>query len=166
MDLVKKSTKRKNHNKNFINRINPLIEYFKVHGTLANIKQTDIITINEEVVRIGWLITNLRQEKRKGLLQDSDIILLEYLDINWGDNIANNIDVIKDYYKNYKSLETLTQYSKDYKYKGKKVNIGSILANLRTDYKEGKLSEQQIRVLTEIGFKFSGISAIHWGVIR
>jgi len=155
MDLVKKSTKRKNHNQNFIKRISPLIEYFKEHGTLADIKQTDTIIVNGEVVRIGWLITNLRQEKRKGLLQDTDIVFLDYFDMNWGDTIANNIDVIKHYYKNYKSFNSLTQYSKDYNYKGKKVNIGSILANLRTDYKEGRLTEQQIKELVEMGLKLA-----------
>ena len=148
MDLVTKTRKRKNHNLNFVKRIAPLIEYFKQNGTLSKIKQTDEYEFNGEMVKIGWLITNLRQEKRKGLLQDSDIVLLDYLDINWGDVLNQHLEVLEDYYLKNKTLSGLTQYAGVYLYKDKVVSLGNIISYLR---QSADITKEQVEDLEQKG---------------
>lgn len=148
MDLVTKTRKRKNHNVNFVKRIAPLIEYFKQNGTLSKIKQSDEYEFNGEMVKIGWLVTNLRQEKRKGLLQDSDKMLLDYLGIDWGDILNQHLEVLEDYYLKNKTLSNLTQYSGDYSYKDKLVSLGNIISYLR---QSEDLTKEQIEDLAQKG---------------
>ena len=64
-------------------RLKPLMEYFKIHGSIADIKQNETFEYNGENVKIGWLVTNLRQDKKKGLLSQSVIELLDYMEMNW-----------------------------------------------------------------------------------
>lgn len=148
MNLVKKTRKRKNHNQNFIKRINPLIEFFKKNGTIEGIKQTDTTLIDGEVVNIGWLITNLRQEKRKGLLQETDIMLLDYLGIDWGDVLNQHLEILDHYFSKNKTLSDLTQYSGNYNYKNKMVSLGNIVQYLRTCE---DLTNEQIESLQKKG---------------
>lgn len=152
MDLVTKIRKRKNHNLSFIKRISPIIEYFKKNGTISNIKQNEVFEVDGEVIKIGWLITNLRQEKRKGILQDYDIILLDYLGIDWGDILSQHFEVVEYYYAKHGTLSTLTQYSGDYKYKDKVVNLGYIVTYLR---QSKDLTKEQIESLEQKGLNLA-----------
>ena len=148
MSLIEKSRQRKDRNLNFIKRISPLMEYFKEHGTIADIKQSDVICVDGEDVNIGWLVTNLRQEKRKGLLQESEIMLLDYIDMNWGNVLTQYLEVLDAYYDKYKTLSNLTQYSGIFKYKKQSFNLGQIVTHIRLS---NKLTETEVELLQKRG---------------
>ena len=83
MNLVEKSTKRKNHNKDFIVRISPLIEYFKQNGTISNIHNNDSIIIDGKRYNIGRTIGYFRLKHNKGKLKQEYIDELDAMGMKW-----------------------------------------------------------------------------------
>jgi flagellin-like hook-associated protein FlgL len=86
------------------------------------------------------------------LLADTDIALLDYLDIDWGDILQQYLNILKEVYKEHKTISHLTQYSGDYIFKGQKVNLGLIIQYIRKSNSSGKLTDEDIKTLTSMGF--------------
>ena len=139
-------------------RLKPLIKYFKEHGTIADIRQKHEVIIDG--VRVNFLVTALRRDKRNGNLNQETIDLLDYMGMIWEPQnpFEKNKKILWAWIKQNGSLENLTQYS-TMEYDGELVDIGDILINLRKGYKKGVLTEAQIEFLEMNGVVFAPKSA-------
>ena len=135
-------------------RLKPLIEYFKVYGSIGDIKQLDDIVVGG--VKINYLISNLRRDRKKGVLNQETVELLDYMGMVWEPQnpFEKNKKILWAWIKQNGSLENLTQYS-TMEYDGELVDIGDILTNLRKAYKKGVLTEAQIEFLEMNGVVFA-----------
>lgn len=133
-------------------RIKPLVEYYKEYGNIANIKQNQEYMVDGECVKIGWIIANLRQDKKKGVLAEDIIELLDYMGMQWdGNNLfEEKKKILLAWYMENKTLANLTQYS-TLQYGGEVVDIGKILLGIRKDKKKGLLTDAQIELLESLG---------------
>ena len=138
--------------KDMYGRIRPLISYFKEFGTIDNIKQNQEYEVNGEIVKIGWIVANLRQDKKRGSLSHDLIEILDYMGMNWGktDFFERKKKILLAWYLENKTLGNLTQYSK-FQYGDELVDIGTILSQLRQEKKNGQLSSAQIELLDNLG---------------
>ena len=125
-------------------RIRPLIAYYKNFGTISSIKQNDEFDFDGERVKIGWIIANLRQDKKKGLLAEDLVDFLNYMGMSWnGQDFFDNWKKYFDYwYLKNKTLSNLNQYTK-MEYNGNLINIGEILSKAR-EYKRKNILKTHI----------------------
>jgi len=108
-------------------------------------------------VKIGKWIHGQKQQKDKGLLQKKQIQLLEDLDIEWFSNEETpkpkthydkwmeNYNLAKEFFIENGHLNVPTKNKK----------LSSWLYSQKNKYKNGKLSEEQIMLLEEIGINWS-----------
>jgi len=133
-------------------RIKVLMAYYKEFGTLSNIYQDQEYVYNGEVIKIGWIVSNLRQDKKKGLISKDTVDLLDYMDMNWDGK--HLFDYYKKYivawFLQYKTLSNLTQYSK-FQYGDQLIDMGYILTYLKGAKKKGELTKAQIDFLDLCG---------------
>ena len=134
----------------FAARIAPLIAYYKGFGTIATIKTSDRYEINGQIYKIGNLISNLRQTYAQ--LEPEEISLLESMGIVWDKTTTfkDRITPLLAYCKDFDTIATIKQ--KDtYKVNGQIYNIGTLISTLRQEYNQGKLNQEEINLLNDMG---------------
>lgn len=149
--------------RDFLKRVQPLVDYYKEFHTLENIKQKD----EYNGVKIGMLVSNLRRDKNNNLLSQEEIDYLSFMDFKWDDYISFEKDIkpIKEWFKRYGNLNELNRYSK-IEINGKIVNIGDIVQRLRTQRKNNLLSLLQISFLDNLGFSWAGLEEIYADILQ
>lgn len=149
--------------RDFLKRVQPLVDYYKEFHTLENIKQKDVFNS----IKIGMLVANIRRDKNNGLLSDEEIEFLSLMDFKWDDYIsfAKDVKPIKEWFKRYGNLENLNRYSK-IEIDGKVVNIGDIVQRLRSSRKNNKLTLLQISFLDNLGFQWASLEEIYADLIQ
>lgn len=135
-------------------RLDSLKAYYEEFGTIANIGLGDIYNYQGKDVRIGGLINHLRAKYKNGKLSEDYIQVLNSWGMNWGFRdivkFKDRLEPLIAYYKEFGTLANIK--SQDiYNYQGKKINIGVVIQNLRTDYKKNKLSSERIQLLNSMG---------------
>ena len=127
-------------------RIRILMEYFKVFGTIGNIRQ-DTIFKGEQ---IGMKVANLRRDKDN--LSIEIVELLDYMGMNWnGQDIFKKVKpYLLAWYFKHKTLSNLTQYSK-MEYDGMEIDMGEMLLNIRRAKRNEVLTDAQIEFLDNLG---------------
>lgn len=137
--------------RDFFKRIEPLYTYFKEFGSLEGIKQNDVYEIDGKVCKIGLLVSNIRMDRKRGLISDTEVKFLSGMGFDWGDTFKKRLKPLLVWHKKHKTLKNLTQYS-TMDYEGNpNFNIGEILSSLRREKKEGKFSLEQIEILDKLG---------------
>lgn len=133
-------------------RLAPLKAYYNEFGTIENIKISDIYNYNGKEVRIGTLINHLRNEYNTGKLLDEQISELEAIGMVWElrARFKDRLAPLKAYYNEVGSLGDI-KVKDIYQFQGKDIRIGSLINCLRTEYKQGKLSQEEIEVLNSMG---------------
>jgi len=149
--------------RDFLKRVQPLVDYYKEFHTLENIKQKD----EYKGVKIGMLVSNLRRDKNNNLLSKEEIDYLSFMDFKWDDYISFEKDIkpIKEWFKKYGNLNELNSYSK-IEINGKIVNIGDIVQRIRTQRKNNLLSLLQITFLDNLGFSWANLEEIYADLIQ
>jgi hypothetical protein len=143
----------KNKNIDVYKKIRPLMAYFKEFGTLKDIKQKTEFEYNGEVVKIGWLVQNIRRDLKNEKISSEMKDMLDYMEFDWEKNsiFENNKKYLLAWYFENKTLSNMTQYS-TMKYGDEEIKIGNVLGKLRTlkknnenEYEELKRDEIFIR---------------------
>lgn len=75
----------------FKDRLAPFKAYYKEFGSLSNIKFTDVYYFADKDVKIGELISSLRKEYKKGILNNETIELLNSMGMIWDATFRKNI---------------------------------------------------------------------------
>ena len=125
----------------------PLIDYYNKVGSLSNIHTGDVYEFEGKQIRIGNMIAQLRFKHKRGMLADDKVQLLNRLGIKWS---YDRFDGLREYYKEFGTLSTIT-YETTYTYNQKTVNLGSIVYNMRDEYKRGLLSQDLIDEFNSMG---------------
>lgn len=137
----------------FKEKINILKAYLKENNTiLQHVKVNTSYIFNNRKCYIGVWISKFRVAYNKGELSKEQICELEHLGINWRkqNGFEDKVEIIKTYIKKHGSLADI-KTTQTFKYNGKIVNIGAIIHHFRQYYKNGKLTQQQINTLEELG---------------
>ena len=133
-------------------RLDPLIAYYNEFGTIANINQKDVYNYQGQDIQIGYLIRNLRQEYKNGKLTQEEVELLNSMGMVWRatKTFKDRITPLVAYYNEFGTIANIKQ-SDIYKYQGKDMKIGSLINNLRQEYKNGKLTQEELDLLNSMG---------------
>lgn len=147
--------------KNFEKRIQILIDYYIEFGHL-HIKQTD----EYKGVKVGHLVTELRRERKNGLITNEEAGILTAMGFQWTGKCTpeQKLQELLDWLKLHGTLENLTAYSK-MEVNGETINIGATVAYFRRLNKLGRLSLVQKSFLKSIGFPFGGLEETYVGLI-
>ncbi len=128
-------------------RFLPLQAYYEKYGTLALINGKETISVNGQQYAIGGLITSLRGEYRNNELSASDIAKLESMGMVWK---HDRMFALRQYYNEFGTISNIKK-STMYEYAGKEINLNNIIVTIRADYKKGKLSNEEIAELNNMG---------------
>ena len=128
----------------FNDKIAPLVEYYKEHGTIG-----DIVVNRGD--RLGKLVHNLRNDRKRGRLTDEQIKILDDMGMVW----EVEIDWFTPFYKK------LVAYNK--KHGGfdgitNHPEIGNLVVSIRQAYHgkgRRKITPEMIKKLNKIGFPWS-----------
>ncbi len=131
----------------FDDRMAPLIAYYNEFGTIANIKQKDVYNYEGKSIKIGNLIALLRQQYKKGLLNEDTIKLLNNMGMSWS---YDRMEPLRAYYNEFGTISSINA-SAVYYFAGKEIKIGSLISTLRTEYRKGKLTPAEINELELMG---------------
>ena len=69
----------------------PLKAYYKEFGTISSINASAVYYFADKDVKIGELISSLRQEYKKGILNNETIELLNSMGMIWDASFRKNI---------------------------------------------------------------------------
>lgn len=127
-------------------------EYYAKNGNLL-VPQKYVIEKNNEVIRLGAWINNLRVKYKKNELEDYQIELLNCIGMVWDvyeKQFMDNYELAKSYYEQFGNLLIPQEYIM---IKDDQVEfpIGHWISSIRDDYDKGKLTEDRIWMLNEIG---------------
>lgn len=126
-----------------------LIEWVKIHGSLANLNAYSTMEVDGKTVNIGAVVAYFRRLNMVGKLPLAQKLYLKSLGfpfVELGDTYADLID----YYNKYGSVSKLKNDTV-YVYKGKKHNIGKQVVYIIKRFKEGKLSETEYQFFNKLG---------------
>ena len=123
-------------------------EYYEEHGDLE-VKQSFQI----KGVALGRWINRQRQTYKQGKLSEDRIQLLRDIGMRFETNKnelewMKNYKLAKEYYEEYGDLEVKESFQT------KEVALGRWIDTQRQTYKQGKLSEDRIQLLRDIGMRF------------
>ena len=134
------------------------VEYYKENGHLE-IPKTYQVTLEEGmIVNLGyWIITQRQLYKNDKLSQDR-IKLLEKIAMKWSNLLTweENYKLAEEYYRQNGHLEIIQNYKVTLQ-DGTIVNLGNWISTQRQFYKKCKLSEDRIKLLENIGMKWSNL---------
>lgn len=137
-------------------------QFYKEYGHL-NIPQTYIINLDNNLINLGTWLIKQRELKRTNKLSDKQIKLLEDLNVIWNpyndyfekrktkyEKIwIRNYELAKKYFEKYGNLLIAAQHLEYID--GQRILIGGWIASQREKYKLNKLTDEQIKLLEEIG---------------
>lgn len=137
-------------------------QFYKEYGHL-NIPQTYIINLDNNLINLGTWLIKQRELKRANKLSDTQIKLLEDLNVIWNpyndyfekrktkyEKIwIRNYEIAKKYFEKYGNLLIAAQHLEYVD--GQRILIGGWIASQREKYKLNKLTDEQIKLLEEIG---------------
>ncbi|MBO5910137.1 MAG: helicase associated domain-containing protein, partial [Clostridia bacterium] len=126
-----------------------LRDYYKEHGTLANIKHSDTYNYKGRNIKIGAYIIYLRARRKAGDLPQKEVEELTHMGIKW---CFDKIEVITAYYQEFGNINV--PKSQKYIYKGSKVNIGNMLDQLKRAKADGLLDDEEIKALESMGIEW------------
>ena len=136
----------------FEDRIAPLIDYYNNFGSVDNIVSNQQYEFGGKMLNIGNLVHALRYEARNGKLTEEQKVALEAVGMNWDKKKQFGVkwDVLKAYYKQNGSIDQIS-VSETFEYKDVEYPIGRHIFELRIRYREGKLGNNEIRLLEKLG---------------
>ena len=122
------------------------VEYYNTHGNL----EISLDYATADGFRLGIWLRTQRKKYRTGKLDKEQTKKLEQLGVAWNvgkDSWQQGYTILCKYRKKYGSCAVKSDYVTDDGYR-----LGSWVNNQRTGYKKGRLSDEHIRLLEEIGF--------------
>ena len=148
--------------------------YFNHYGNLemtGKFKTVNGYEYDENGIKLGLWILNQRQALKKGKVTDEQLKLLKEIGMIIGnvndEKWMQNYKLAKAYYEYYGNLEIPQDFRtiNGYEYDESGKNIGDWISNQRQAYKNngrGKITEQQIKLLEEIGMRFIDYKDEKW----
>ena len=123
-----------------------LKRYYEVNGDcLVPVKFETV-----EGVRLGSWVGRQRGDKKKGLLSADRVTMLEEVDFVW-DPLAAQWEETIQALVNYKKVEGDCLVPADFK-TVEGLNLGQWVRTQRKAYKKGRLTEDRVKLLEEVGF--------------
>ncbi len=148
--------------------------YYEHHGNLeipTKFKTINGYEYDENGIKLGLWILNQRQALKKGKVTDEQLKLLKEIGMIIGnvndEKWMQNYKLAKAYYEYYGNLEIPQDFRtiNGYEYDESGKNIGDWISNQRQAYKNNgrrKITEQQIKLLEEIGMRFIDYKDEKW----
>jgi len=143
------------------------VDYYKQHGNL-DMPQNYSIKIGEEVIDLGLWLHNQRHFYKNYNLSKEKIKLLESIGMKWTQISflwEDKFEIAKAYYEHYGNLDVPIGFSTingyDFDDGDDSVKLGNWINAQRSNYKNGKLSEEKIKLLEGIGMKWS-LQTLAW----
>ena len=148
--------------------------YYEHHGNLeipTRFKTINGYEYDENGIKLGLWILNQRQALKKGKVTDEQLKLLKEIGMIIGnvndEKWMQNYKLAKAYYEYYGNLEIPQDFRtiNGYEYDESGKNIGDWISNQRQAYKNNgrrKITEQQIKLLEEIGMRFIDYKDEKW----
>lgn len=127
-------------------------EYFDIHKEI-NIHRN---TVFKEFALGRW-VESQRSAYKKGKLSNTQISLLQSLDIIWDipdSKWLENYGYLKEYYQENGNINIKVNFN----YKEK--NIGKFLAHQRENFKNGTLTAERLILLNKIGFQDNLVNSV------
>lgn len=127
------------------------VEYHKEHGDL-NVSQK---YVDENGFRLGFWVDSQRKARKNGsaALTEDRIARLDALGIIWGDKTEklwnDGFQALCDYYREHDSFKVPSEYISP-----TGIKLQSWVGLQRAKYRKGKLTDEQIKRLKDIGFEF------------
>lgn len=146
--------------KTFEESFNLVVEFYNEHKNI----NLPIEYYTEDGYNLGGFIYSQKQLKKKGLLSPERIKMFDDLGIDWTiKEVKNNItwdemcELASSYYKKYGNLDIGRSFiTKDgINRDADGYSLGRWLSRQRVNYKNGKLSKQQIEKLEKIGINWN-----------
>lgn len=130
-------------------------EYCKQFGDLL-VPQKYVTEYNNEIISLGAWINALRVRYKNNNLDNYQIELLNRIGMVWDvyeKQFMDNYAIAKGYYEEFGNLLIPQEYVvlKEDNGNQVEVKIGNWINNIRCDYENGKLSDERIAKLNEIG---------------
>ena len=138
------------HNLHFDKQIQILEQYASEHGgTIRNAKTREIYYYNGEKFYLREMIYRL-QTKYAETLTEKQVSRLNAIGMIWGGMRNHRIVVLKAYIDEVGPIKNI-KITDRFEYDGYEEPIGSWMHGYRADYKMGKLSEELIKQLEDLG---------------
>lgn len=128
-------------------------KYYKEHGNLRV-----PLLYSSNGLNLGRWVDRQRLVKRgneKGILTETQIELLNNIGMNWGKEKSRNEKIFeawyamaKEYYKKNGNLMVVRDYEED------GARLGCWINDKRRKYREGRLSDREIKLLEQIGMEW------------
>ncbi len=138
-------------------------EYYEKNNNLL-IPGTYTLFIDGEEIKLGKWIIIQRYLKNTNVLDEEKIRLLNDINMVWKLNDLkwmNNYKYVKDYYNAHKNLQMPYCYN-ILNIDGKIIKLKNWLDDQKKDYKNGKLSDEQMKLLDDIGLVVRTRNNISW----
>ncbi len=122
-------------------------------GELKDISKTTTYKYNGRNIKIGEIVSDLREKYANGELPEDIIKQLSELGMLWSVRPRINMDkmyVFRAYFKEHGTLADIKSTTK-YTYQGKEVALGMLVFNWRRGERKEKLTQQEIDELTSMG---------------
>lgn len=134
-------------------------EYYIEHGDLHVPFNYEVI-VNGEVIKLGWWINSQRMSYKRAKLSDEKIKMLEQLGMIWEVSSIREKEWIRKYelLKAYYDTNGDLFVPRNYTVEG--TNLDSWLLHQKSLYRNGKLSNERISKLREIGVYFGGSKSL------
>ena len=132
------------------------VKYHKEHGDL-NVSQK---YVDADGFRLGTWINSQRVARKSGAesLTEERIARLDELGIIWSDRFEklwnDGFQALCEYYRQYSSFKVSADYISP-----KGVRLQSWIGSQRAKYRKGKLTDEQIKRLKDIGFELEGFAS-------
>ena len=123
-------------------------DYYKKHGDLL----VSAKYVSPTGFRLGAWLSSQRVKRKKGLLTDEQVRLLDSYNMCWdkiSDNWLTTYEIAKEYQKKFNNL---SEISADFKFKN--CNLGEWIRTQRRSWRTGKLKAERQQMLAEIGIVF------------
>ena len=134
-------------------------EYYIEHGDLHVPFNYEVI-VNGEVIKLGWWINSQRMSYKRAKLSDEKIKMLEQLGMIWEVSSIRE----KEWIRKYELLKAYYDTNGDlfvpHNYTVEGANLDSWLLHQKSLYRNGKLSNERISKLREIGVYFGGSKSL------
>ena len=132
-------------------------EYYEEHGNL----DIPAAYITEDGVRLGAWFWGVRSQYRNGTLTEERIKKMEAVGIRWDSvqarNWMQNYGLAKEYYEEHGNLDVPADYTT-----GDGVRLGLWCRVVRTQYRNGTLTEERRQKMEAIGVQWDSAAVRNW----
>lgn len=132
-------------------------EFYLKHHHLNITSRYIIKEKNGEIIYLGWWLSNHRVSYKNGTLSEEKKELLESIGMRWDPLDAEwdeNYELAKSYYLEHENLKIPFNYTVK-NVIGQIVRLGAWISRQRIKFKEGRLDDEKIKLLEEIGMIWS-----------